>query len=112
MEQKSCSIVVGIVLILAVIIVIFSNCFNRVTTGNLKVTSNPSEVNVILGEKTYVTPFSIDNIKPGEYTLHAYKSGYKVKDIPIKIESRKSTDIQIDLEVDPVDKEIIEGAPN
>jgi len=101
----------GIIVVLALLIIVFSSCVQKATSGKLKVISNIDQVNVILNEQNYITPFEIDEMKAGEYSLTAYKEGYKVKEIPITINIGKTTEINIELEEDPIDKEIIEGAP-
>lgn len=112
MNSKNCfAIVIGAIVVLALLVIVFSACVQKVTSGKLKVTASINQVNVIFDDKNYTTPFERDNVKGGDYSLTAYKEGYKIKKIPITISAGKTTEINIELEEDPIDKEIIEGAP-
>lgn len=112
MNSKNCFLfVIGTIAVLSLLIIVFSSCVQKTTSGKLKVTSNIESVNVIFNNETYITPFEIENIKAGEYRLSAYKEGYQVKTIPVAIKARETTEINIELEEDPANNQIIEGAP-
>lgn len=108
--NKSCFIVIAIILIISLLVIFVSRCATYTTMGKLKVNSDISEVNVILGDATYKTPFEIE-LKKGHYTMQAYKSGYLIKEISTDVKPRQTTTIDIGLTEDPTDKQIPEGAP-
>ena len=110
MNPRNCLLIgFGIFLVVILVIIVISGCTQRLTTGKLKITSQPEEASVVINEQIYTTPFEIELMKKGDYTVRIYKTGYEVETVTFTINPRKTTEINVDLEELPEEQKLKEG---
>lgn len=68
------------------------------TLGILQVKTVPDSARLIFnGKEIGVTPFRIDNIKPGKHTLILKKSGHFVKKVSVNVKAGSNSEVEIKL---------------
>ncbi len=68
------------------------------TTGSLNITTTPATADILLNENIIgKSPYKIDNLLPGEYTLKLIAEGYAPIEDKIKIEKGETTEYNADL---------------